>query len=72
MVTHQEIFPKPLDKHLRTFNSIAIEANLHHIPGLSEYFVYMNDDVFFGRSLKKKRFVNGDGKTKIYLRDKPL
>lgn len=30
------------------FDSANIESWLHHIPGLSERFIYMNDDVFFG------------------------
>ncbi|KAF8931966.1 hypothetical protein EDD21DRAFT_374829 [Dissophora ornata] len=34
--------------HLPTFNSLAIESQIHHIPGLSDIFVYMNDDVFLG------------------------
>ncbi len=30
------------------FDSGHIESYLHHIPGLSERFLYLNDDVFFG------------------------
>jgi len=30
------------------FDSGHIESYLHHIPGLSEHFIYLNDDVFFG------------------------
>jgi hypothetical protein len=30
------------------FDSGHIESYLHHIPGLSERFIYLNDDVFFG------------------------
>ena len=46
IVTHEEIFT---DKSaLPTFSSPAIELNLHHIPGLSDYFIYFNDDVFLG------------------------
>jgi hypothetical protein len=29
------------------FNSHAIESALHSIPGLSEHFIYANDDLFF-------------------------
>ncbi len=47
IVPHTEIFPDPTV--LPTFNSHAIEANLHRIPGLSEHFLYFNDDVFLGR-----------------------
>lgn len=46
VVSHAEIFPNAND--LPTFNSHAIEACLHRIPGLSENFLYFNDDVFLG------------------------
>jgi hypothetical protein len=32
----------------RVFDSGNIESLIHHIPGLSERFLYLNDDVFFG------------------------
>ena len=38
---------------LPTFNSMAIEANLHRIEGLSEYFVYSNDDTFLSQPIAK-------------------
>ncbi len=31
------------------FNSLAIEAQLHRIPGLAEHFIYCNDDMLFGQ-----------------------
>lgn len=34
------------EKYLPTFSSHVIELNLHKIPGLSERFVYFNDDTF--------------------------
>lgn len=46
IVDHTEIIDK---KYLPTFNSQAIEMNLHKIPGLSEHFVYFNDDMYLGR-----------------------
>jgi hypothetical protein len=30
------------------FDSGNIESLIHHIPGLSERFFYLNDDIFFG------------------------
>jgi hypothetical protein len=47
VVKHEAIFPNPDD--LPTFNSHAIECCLHRIPGLSENFIYFNDDVFLRR-----------------------
>ena len=45
----QEIFPNK--SHLPTFSSPSIEAHLHRIPGLSDKFIYLNDDVMFGRDV---------------------
>ncbi len=43
LVNHKDIMPA---EALPTFNSNAIEMNLANIEGLSENFVYFNDDVF--------------------------
>lgn len=48
-IIFQEIFANA--SHLPTFSSPAIESNLHKIPGLSDKFIYMNDDVMFGREV---------------------
>jgi hypothetical protein len=48
--------------HLPTFNSHALECNLYKIPGLSEYFIYSNDDMFFGNVTNPDFFL--DMKTK--------
>uniref|UniRef100_W5NDH4 N-acetylglucosamine-1-phosphate transferase subunits alpha and beta n=1 Tax=Lepisosteus oculatus TaxID=7918 RepID=W5NDH4_LEPOC len=49
IVTHKEIFLN--DSHLPTFSSPAIESHIHRIPGLSQKFVYLNDDVMFGKDV---------------------
>ncbi|GBG30199.1 LARGE xylosyl- and glucuronyltransferase 1 [Hondaea fermentalgiana] len=36
---------------LPTFNSCAIESQLHRIPGLAACYMYLNDDFLLGRSL---------------------
>ncbi|MDR0726492.1 MAG: hypothetical protein LBF37_00335 [Rickettsiales bacterium] len=38
------------------FNSIAVENCLANIPGLSEHFLYANDDMFFGRPTAPEYF----------------
>ncbi|WP_312831010.1 stealth conserved region 3 domain-containing protein [Pantoea eucrina] len=43
IVRHEDYIDK---KFLPTFNSHVIENNLHRITGLSEKFVYFNDDTF--------------------------
>jgi len=50
---------------LPVFNSQAIEAQLQHIPDLSEYFLYSNDDMFFGRPLGPDMFFSPGGITKF-------
>lgn len=63
LIDHTEIFPNPND--LPTFNSQALECHLHRIPGLSEYFIYFNDDVFLGRPITPYDFFTEDGKLKV-------
>ncbi len=52
---------------LPTHNSMAVESQLHHIPGLSEYYLYSNDDMFFGRALKPSMFFTPGGITRFML-----
>jgi hypothetical protein len=65
IVDHQEIFFEKSD--LPTFNSQAIEANLHHIPNLTEKFVYFNDDVFLALPCTAHDFFFDDGSICIRL-----
>ncbi|WP_174557312.1 stealth family protein [Rhodococcoides fascians] len=46
---------------LPTHNSQAVECQLHHIPGLSEHFLYSNDDMFFGRPVSPSMFFSPGG-----------
>ncbi|GAA4561846.1 stealth family protein [Micromonospora coerulea] len=64
VVSHREIFRDP--SLLPTFNSHAIESQLHHIDGLSENFLYFNDDVFLGREVTPKDFFLANGITKFF------
>ena len=43
VVLHEDIMPK---ESLPTFNSSMIEMFLHRIPGLTERFLYFNDDMY--------------------------
>jgi hypothetical protein len=63
IIDHKEIFKNSND--LPTFNSHAIEANLHRIPGLSEHFIYFNDDVFLGLPVSPYDFFTEEGKIKV-------
>lgn len=53
IVFHNEFIP---DKYLPTFNSCVIEEYLYKIEGLSERFVYFNDDVFLNKKVKPSDF----------------
>lgn len=54
---------------LPTHNSQAVEAQLHHIPGLSEQFIYSNDDMFFGRPVSPQMFFSAAGLSKFIEAD---
>jgi hypothetical protein len=45
VIDHRDLIPAGA---LPVFDSGHIETYLHHIPGLSERYVYLNDDVFLG------------------------
>jgi hypothetical protein len=55
IVKHSDIIDP---KYLPLFNSAPIEASIHHISGLSENFLYSNDDMFFGNYVSKKELYN--------------
>lgn len=65
VIDHTEIF----DDHtaLPTFNSHAIESRLHHIPGLSEHYLYLNDDFLFGRRVLPNLFFSSNGMAHHFL-----
>jgi hypothetical protein len=54
---------------LPTHNSQAVESQLHHIPGLSEHFLYSNDDMFFGRPVSPGMFFSPGSVTKFIEAD---
>lgn len=64
VVDHRDLFADP--EALPTFNSHAIETQLHHIDGLAEHFLYLNDDFFLGRPLSPGHFFHPNGVTKYF------
>jgi hypothetical protein len=64
LVFHEDIFTDRTA--LPTFNANAIESQLHHIPGLAEHFLYLNDDVFFGRAAAVHDYFEQDGRPVFY------
>uniref|UniRef100_H2Z4G7 LNR domain-containing protein n=1 Tax=Ciona savignyi TaxID=51511 RepID=H2Z4G7_CIOSA len=65
VITHDEIFVNK--SHLPTFSSPAIEAHLHRIPGLADKFIYLNDDVMFGKEVWPDDFYTHADGYKVYL-----
>uniref|UniRef100_A0A8D3C3W7 N-acetylglucosamine-1-phosphotransferase subunits alpha/beta n=1 Tax=Scophthalmus maximus TaxID=52904 RepID=A0A8D3C3W7_SCOMX len=65
VVTHQDIFRN--HSHLPTFSSPAIETHIHRIPGLSQKFIYLNDDVMFGKEVWPDDFYSHSKGQKVYL-----
>ncbi len=65
IVNHMDYIP---GQFLPTFNSHTIELNFHRIKGLSEHFVYFNDDFFVINHVKQEDFfVNGMPKDMLAL-----
>lgn len=57
VVNHKDFIP---EKYLPTFNSATINLNLHRIQGLSEQFIYANDDMIFLKKCNESDFFKND------------
>ena len=64
VVDHSEIFADPTA--LPVFNSHAIESQLHHIPGLADHYLYLNDDMLFGAPVRPEDFFHANGISKFF------
>ncbi len=69
VIDHKEIMPPEI---LPCFNSVVIEYFLYRIPGLSEYFLLANDDMFFNADLLPDFFFEKDGFPIVRLKRRPL
>jgi hypothetical protein len=63
-VWHDEVTSK---EFLPTFNSHAIETMLHHVPDISEKFIYMNDDFFLVGAVDPGDFFSQTGRSRCRL-----
>lgn len=52
------------------FNSNVLELNLHNIPGLTDPFLYMNDDFYFMQPVKPSLFLTKSKKPKFFFTTK--
>ena len=64
IIDHKVIF-EGYEQYLPTFNSLSIETLLWKIPGLSDDFVYFNDDVILIGETSPETWFK-DGKTNVY------
>lgn len=69
IVDHSEIMPA---ESLPCFNSSVIEHFLHKIPGLSEHFLFSNDDMFLNRPVSPQDFFTPEGYPIVRLKRKPF
>lgn len=58
VVDHKEFIPK---EYLPTYSSSVIELFLDRIPGISEHFVYFNDDMLLNSKVKPTDFFAKSG-----------
>ena len=59
IIDHLDILHK---ENLPVYNSNTIERAIHLIDGLSEHYIYANDDMMFGRELSPQYFFTSKGK----------
>lgn len=63
LVDHREIIDP---QYLPSFNSDAIESFLWKIPGLTERFIYLNDDMLLMAPTSRLTFYTPNGLSKLY------
>ena len=65
VVDHCDFIPARV---LPTFSSLAIEAFLHKIPGISEHFLALNDDFLLARALERRHvFSDTPGRLRAFM-----
>ena len=65
IVDHKAIF-EGYEQYLPTFNSISIESMTWRIPGLSDYYIELNDDFILMNDVTPEDFIAEDGKLLCY------
>ena len=68
IIDHKEILP---EECLPCFNAFVIEYFIYKIPGLSEHFLFANDDMFFNAGLLPDFFFANDSFPIVRLRRRP-
>lgn len=68
IIDHKDILPNEI---LPTFNATVIEYGLVNIKGLSEYFLFANDDMFFFQSISPSFFIDNEILNCRFYRNEP-
>lgn len=68
IVDHLDIFPESADRPC--FSTRPIELCSHRIEGLSEHYLLLNDDFFFGRPVSVPDFFSPDAKPVLRVKKK--
>lgn len=58
IVYHKDFIPK---EYLPNFNSLITDMHIAFIKDLSEHFIFINDDMFFMRTIPKEMYFSTDG-----------
>lgn len=69
LVDHTEII---CNAYLPVFSANPIESNIHRIPGLSEHFVFFNDDMYLTAPVEPIDFFSEDGLPKYVTALAPI
>ena len=65
LVSHRDIFPDTAC--LPVFSNRPIEFCVHRVPGLTEHFLYFNDDMLLGRPVAPEDFFLPDGAPLLWV-----
>ena len=65
LINQDELFPEYAKEFLPTFNTHVLEQFLYRIPGLTEYFLQVNDDYIFTNPLYPHDLFTCDGGIRI-------
>lgn len=69
LVDHKDFIP---ETYLPVFSANPIESNLHRIKGLSEHFVFFNDDVYLTSPVQPTDFFSEEGLPKYNTALSPI
>lgn len=64
VVDHKDIY-RGYEEYLPVFNSLSIETLIYRVPGLSEHYIYLNDDFMLAAPATPETFFR-DGKAVCY------